>query len=127
MTITEGVAAVTLNFTLTPLPGSWSATHDFNLTRSVAPSDPLSIDQLFSEISTLAEARSDLVSLRLFGTGGGGQLPVVEVTSGARRRRGRETAAGEEKVGVALIGRLRGDEPIGTEIVVRFLRHLVAG
>ena len=33
----------------------------------------------------------------------------------------------DKKLHVLLIGALRGDEPIGTEVLIRFARHLVKG
>ena len=33
----------------------------------------------------------------------------------------------DKKLHVLLIGALRGDEPLGTEVLIRFARHLVKG
>ena len=33
----------------------------------------------------------------------------------------------DDKLHVLLIGALRGDEPIGTEMLIRFTRHLIVG
>ena len=33
----------------------------------------------------------------------------------------------DDKLHVLLIGALKGDEPLGTEVLIRFARHLVVG
>ena len=52
----------------------------------------------------------------------GSDIYSLEVTSGLG-----ESEVGKPKVHVALIGALNGDEPVGTEVLIRFVRHLVEG
>lgn len=47
-------------------------------------------------------------------------IPVAKLTS-------RPVDDATHKTRVVIIGRLRGAEPVGTEIIMRFLRHLVTG
>ena len=52
----------------------------------------------------------------------GSDIYSLEVSSGLG-----ESEVGKPKVHVALIGALNGDEPVGTEVSIRFVRHLVEG
>ena len=51
----------------------------------------------------------------------GHDIPVVGLTSNLQE------GNNHDKVNIALFGALHGDEPVGTEVLIRFIRHLVTG
>jgi len=122
VTVDDG-AAVVVNITLTPLSNrAWSMTRDFDLKDNVDPVDYASVDSMTDEVSKLAADHPDLIDISSYTAEAGRQLRVIQVTSNQTLR-----SNDTQKVNFALIGRLRASEPVGTEIVLRFLRHLVSG
>jgi len=116
VTVREGNAAVVVNFTLSRDRHAWSVSHDFNIVSNVQSSSHyLTLTQLYSEVTRLSDLHPHILTLS---HSADSQVPLVQVTNQMKTR---------DKVSIVLIGRLMGDEKIGTEITIRFLRHLVAG
>lgn len=122
VTVTDESALV-VNFTLMPILESldvWSEQNDFSIEKNIEVHDYLELDEIAENVMAMASDHPDIV--RVVNNYGheGRALHVIEVTN--------HTAGNKsQKVNVALIGRLRGAEPVGTEMVMRFLRFLVTG
>ena len=122
VTIDDG-AAVVVNITLSPLSSrAWSMVRDFDLRENVDPVNYITLESIMDEVSKLAGDHPELIDISSYSSSTvNTRLRVVRVTANQTQ----VDAAG--KVNFALIGRLRASEPVGTEMVIRFLRHLVSG
>ena len=70
----------------------------------------------------MATHYADIVTLHTIGqTSSGANIHGVRLTSPEKG------VMQEVKVHVALLGQLDGDEPVGAEILMRFLRNVIAG
>lgn len=98
---------------------SWSAKNDFSIEKNIKLSDYLELDEIAEEVGEMVSAHPDRVRLSEYGQEGR-TLHVVELSNDVAGNR-------SGKLNVALIGRLRGAEPVGTEIVMRFLRFMLTG
>lgn len=97
----------------------WSEKNDFSIEKNIEVRDYLELDEIAEEVRALASDYPEVVKVSTYGHEGR-TLHVIEVTN--------HTAGNKsQKVNVALIGRLRGAEPVGTEMVMRFLQFLVTG
>jgi hypothetical protein len=67
------------------------------------------------EITQLASTNSDVMTVEYLAIADE-SIPIVTLTNGDLR-----------KPNVLIIGRLRGAEPVGTEIIIRLIRHLLTG
>src|SRR6218665_409139 len=119
VTVTDE-SVVLVNFTLWPnLLNVWSEKNDFSIEKNIQVGEYLELDEIAEEVTTLASDHPDIVKVTVYGHEGR-DLHVIELTN-------HTTGNKSQKVNVALIGRLRGAEPIGSEMVIRFLRFLVTG
>ena len=115
--VTDG-AAVTVNFSLISYQ-AWSDSHDFGISENIENAKYLSLNNIGEEANDLSTRHNDIVRVTSYGVEGR-ELHVIEVSDAVH-----DGAA--HKMHVVLIGRLRGAEPVGTEMTMRFLRHLVRG
>ena len=121
--MTEGAAAVA-NFTLEKVDfAAWSAKVDFGIDANLATTY---VDGgLGATLAAIvAAADANLTTLTtLATTRAGNAVHLVQLNAVHRKW----VIADVNKLRVALIGGMNGDEPIGAEVLVRFLRHLITG
>ncbi|CAH1802479.1 unnamed protein product [Owenia fusiformis] len=109
--------AIQVNFTLSQSGiESWSQQHDFQISANIA-TDAYTTD-IDYQLNSLAKSHPDIGKYsslgRTFEGHSIGHLQVSGITSGNVPH-------------VALLAGLNGDDPIGTEVLVRFARHLFEG
>ena len=100
----------------------WSRALDFGIVDNLQTSymTPQRIHEYLRDVESSLPYDTRLT---MFGKSqAGSDIYSLEVTSGLG-----ESEVGKPKVHVALIGALNGDEPVGTEVSIRFVRHLVEG
>ncbi|XP_071946432.1 carboxypeptidase D-like isoform X2 [Antedon mediterranea] len=115
VTVTEG-SAVQLNFTLAK---GWAETQDFNLPQNA--SHYMSNEELIEKIRNLGQVHPSIALVKELGqTAGGLPILAVELTN-------QHEDSSADRPSVALIGGMRGDEPVGREILWRLMRHFAAG
>ncbi|CAH1233231.1 CPD [Branchiostoma lanceolatum] len=115
LTIGDG-DATKLNFTLQ----SWSEENDYGL-----PNDPSysSNEELVAIVKKYSKEHQEII--RIEETSDNNVIDVEIFGKLVRRRRDDDVTRVQPHV--ALIGGLNGDEPIGSEILIRLIRHLVEG
>ena len=116
-------AAATVNFTL--LTNSylkwWSHMFDFdihqNLNQQSHYQSPLEIMQ---ELTAIANSQGDIVKINVLGsTSKGHEILVVDMSA--------DFVDEHERMHVLLLGGINGDEMVGPEMLMRFIRHMVKG
>ena len=119
VTVDNGAATV-VNFTLTMQDlTKWSKKLDFDLAENLQTSY-MTPQQLYDFLHSVSLKYPHDTRLTTFGKSQqGSSIYSLEVSSGL--------ATSTRKVHIALIGAINGDEPVGTEVLVRFVRHLVEG
>ena len=115
----ENVYFVMASFGIDVHTRRWSEETDFNISANVADQDYMNLDLIADEVGELVDLNPDLLKISQYGNPGQ-TMHVIEITN-------RIKDDNSEKVKVVFIGRLRGAEPIGTEIIMRFLRYVVKG
>jgi carboxypeptidase D len=122
--VREGEDAVQVNITLGSAldDNEWSTKNDFNLDVNLADDKYLSNLELHKNIAALGQANSDIVRV------------YANVAPDGQRALHFMILADENgefnssvRAQIALIGGLRGDEPIGRELLLRLARHLIEG
>ncbi|XP_076452817.1 carboxypeptidase D-like isoform X2 [Babylonia areolata] len=119
--VTNG-AAVKVNFTLTPdHREEWSAANDFGLAENMAGGRYLNNGDLQSVLAGLASTYPTFTSLDTSHlTRQGKALMMVHMAGGGLHHE-------ENRPHILLLGGLNGDDPVGTEVLVRLARHLATG
>ena len=114
-------AATEVNFTLAKSPiQKWSKASDFDIKNNIAESY-LSNSALHDELMALSVRHNNIMEYKIMTkTDEGFIVPLVHLSMNL-------TSKKQDKPHVLLIGGLHGDEPIGGEILMRFIRHLLAG
>jgi hypothetical protein len=79
----------------------------------------MSLAEIQKEISYLSSKHAEIVEVEYLVVNTL-SIPVVKLSN-------RMSPVGTNKATVMVIGRLRGAEPVGTEIIMRLIRHLVTG
>ncbi|ELT87633.1 hypothetical protein CAPTEDRAFT_132113 [Capitella teleta] len=122
VTVDNG-AAVVLNFTLDDSSLEiWSRENDFNLVDSLKGNEYLAIESIPSLLAELQKKYPGYVTQSLIGQDDlTTPLAMVELTNQ------KSVKKGDEKVNVALIGGLKGDQPVGGEMLMRFIMHFTQG
>ncbi len=115
-------AATTVDFHLEPATlDDWSADEDFGIEENLSDV-PMTTNDVHKLLSSLAQDFPDVISKSSVGkTEDGYDIEQIVITNEASEK------TPEQKMRVALIGGLNGDEPIGMEILARFLRHITQG
>ena len=123
MTVTNGAAAQ-LDFNLVKQSVQfWSEQKDYNINDNIAAGyyDVDDIGPLFKKIK---QSHSGLVEIFTLGdTTSGKPIHGAIITS----QPAADAQEEDGKVRVAMFGGLNGDEPVGTELLLRFYRHLAEG
>jgi len=119
VTVDNG-AATFVNFTLSMRDlAKWSKKLDFDITQNLQTSY-MNPQQIYDFLHSVSLKYPHDTRLTTFGKSQqGSSIYSLEVSSGL--------ATSNRKVHIALIGAINGDEPVGTEVLVRFVRHLVEG
>ena len=114
-------AATEVNFTLTKSPvEKWSKDQDFSIKNNIAESY-LSNHELDDELTALSVRHNQVMEYKIMSkTDEGFIVPLVHLSMNLTNQK-------QDKPHVLLIGGLHGDEPIGGEILVRFIRHILGG
>ncbi|KAL8566418.1 hypothetical protein ACOMHN_011996 [Nucella lapillus] len=119
--VTNG-AAVSVNFTLVPdHREQWSASRDFGLAENMAGKKYLNTDELQAVFAGLASRYPAISTMDTTHLTRQGKALLMYHMSG--------TGLGhdEHRPHVLLLGGLNGDDPVGTEMLVRLARHLATG
>ena len=114
-------AATEVNFTLSksPIP-KWSKDSDFNIQKNIDETY-LTNAALHSELMSLSVQHNNIMEYKIMTkTDEGFIVPLVHLSMNL-------TNQNQDKPHVLLIGGLHGDEPIGGEMLMRFIRHLLEG
>lgn len=122
VTVTSG-AAVFLNFTLkrVDMP-HWSKVSDFNLARNLE-TNYLKPTEILSELGRFRDENPSISHFSVIGeTAKKQSIGVLEISEGLEQGKGVEW-----RVRVLFVGGLSGSAPVGSEILIRFVRHLLAG
>ena len=116
-------AATFVNFTLTMQDlAKWSQKLDFGITANLQTSYMTS-HQIYAFLHSISLTFPHDTRLTTFGKSQrGSDIYSLEVSSGLDA-----LGVGNQRVHVVLIGAINGDEPVGTEVLIRFVRHLVEG
>ena len=122
MTVTDD-AAVVVNFTLTASSLEvWSNLQDFGIEENLNTEDYMLYEEVKQFISDSVSENPNIASSKVLGqTSSGEDIDLLELSAEV------QGLQDDQKLHVALIGGLNGDEPIGGEIIVRFARHLIEG
>ncbi|XP_033111584.1 carboxypeptidase D-like [Anneissia japonica] len=108
--------AVQVNFTLTQ---GWAQTYDFDLPQNA--SRYITNEELIDKIVEIGRLHPSIAEVKGLGqTSAGLKILAVELTN-------RHDQTISDRPSVALIGGMRGDEPVGREILWRLLRHFSEG
>lgn len=121
--IVSNEAATFVNFTLTMQDlAKWSQKLDFGITANLQTSYMTS-HQIYEFLHSISLTFPHDTRLTTFGKSQrGSDIYSLEVSSGLDA-----LGVGNQRVHVVLIGAINGDEPVGTEVLIRFVRHLVEG
>ena len=114
-------AATEVNFTLSksPIP-KWSKDSDFNIQKNIDETY-LTNAALHSELMSLSVQHNNVMEYKIMTkTDEGFIVPLVHLSMNL-------TNQNQDKPHVLLIGGLHGDEPVGGEMLMRFIRHLLEG
>ena len=115
-------AATFLNFTLSPRNlEEWSVDYDFNIQENLKDDGYMGLEEVSTTLNDLSNDHPTMMIVSTLGQSTG-HKDILEVTLTSDIR---ENNA--DKLHVGLIGGLPGDQPIGTEMLVRFIRHLLIG
>ncbi|GAB6030074.1 hypothetical protein CHUAL_005754 [Chamberlinius hualienensis] len=112
-----------LNFELQPIESNeWAKQHDYGLLNNIPASSYVGNENLTLELKNLAVNNSDLVQVTENSPIGyrGSHLISVRITD-------QIGSPDESKVHVLLIGGLYSMQPVGREICIRLLKHLIEG
>lgn len=112
-----------MNFTLEDNAiENWSRDADFELSENLRDDSYTDLDALPQLLEGLQNDSPDHVKLEVIGQGTLDEpLYMMKLTNQVAED------MEEEKVHVVLIGGLRGEEPIGGEMLIRFIMHMVTG
>ena len=100
----------------------WSQALDFGIVDNLQTSY-MTAQQIHDYLRDVESSLPHDTRLSTFGKSqAGSDIYSLEVSSGLDA-----PESGTPKVHVAIIGALNGDEPAGTEVSIRFIRHLVEG
>lgn len=119
--VTDG-AAILINFTLTPdHREEWSAASDFGIVANMAGTKYYSNQDLQEEFGKLAKTYPSISTIEMghISRQGKALLMCHMSASGFKHT--------DHKPHVLLLGGMNGDDPVGTEMLVRFARHLATG
>lgn len=114
-------AAVNVNFTLDKSElTNWSENYDFALTVNKA-TNYRTLSQMNTELDELAANHSTIMEVSTLATSQGGkEIHMVHIA-------GHFDIHDANKPHVLLIGGLHGNEPVGAEMLMRFIQHLLKG
>lgn len=73
---------------------------------------------MLNELNTLSMTHRNLLNMELSSSDLEASIPVFKMTASSDE---------QSAIHVVIMGRLRGDEPVGTELIIRLIRHLIAG
>lgn len=79
----------------------------------------MNLAAILNEITYLSSVHADIMEVEYLVVNSL-SMPVVKLSS-------RAASAFVNKPSVMVIGRLRGAEPVGTELIIRLIRHLITG
>ncbi|OWF53104.1 carboxypeptidase D-like isoform X2 [Mizuhopecten yessoensis] len=114
-------AAVEVNFTLSKSPlENFSLNKDYGIQENMA-TEYRTLSQMSAELASLAQNYSKVMQVETLVTlVSGKSVPMVHLSSVLDVHE-------NKKPHVLLIGGLHGNEPVGAEILMRFIRHLLRG
>ncbi|XP_070205330.1 carboxypeptidase D-like [Littorina saxatilis] len=119
--VTDG-AAVSVNFTLTPdHREDWSEANDFGIAANMAATKYMNNDDLQSTFTDLANKNPTISRLDSSHMTRQGKTLVIYHLSGTGLDHN------DHRPHVLLMAGLNGDDPVGTEMLVRLARHLTTG
>ena len=114
-------AATEVNFTLSKSPiQKWSKVSDFSILKN-RDEKYLNNTDLHNELMALSVQHKNIMEYKIMTkTDEGFMVPLVHLSLNL-------TNQNQDKPHVLLIGGLHGDEPIGGEMLMRLIRHLLEG
>ena len=119
VTVDDG-AAVEVNFTLKNIALEiWSRENDFNLLDSLKGDQYVPIDDVPDMLKGVADRNPDFATYSLIG-----EDVLVTPLSLLTLTNTKSTKKADEK---ATIGGLKGEQPVGGEMLIRFIVHLTQG
>lgn len=115
-------AAIDVNFTLEFSDiDHWYHTSDFGIAENQVNDAYLTNQEINNELRTLSLNNAKIMEYSLlYTTTQGNAIPLVHIATNLTNHE-------HHKPHIALIGGSNGDEPIGTEILLRLIRHLLTG
>ena len=115
-------AAIHVNFTLKmdEYQNQWSSVKDFDIKKNMK-TEYVNTHDIQNEFRDIALLHPDFVSFDTLHMNRKGKAVSLIHLSGEVSRQG------DHKPRVLLLGNVHGDEPVGTEMLVRLVRHLVTG
>lgn len=119
------------NFSLEPIRlSNWSATHDFDAKENLAD-QYLTNSQLESELTALAAKYPLIVSVGELGKNSRTMRAAFPSTSAASSSvfyaLVSDSNVARDKINIAIVASLSGNTAVGSEMAIRFLRHLARG
>lgn len=125
MRVTDG-AAVLVNFTLALNQlREWSASNDFSLADNIGSTKYLSNDDLQNALIELVDSYPTIASIDTKHLNRQGKAIAILHLSGSGLQS--VPQEGSNKPHILLMGGLNGDDPVGTEMLIRYARHLITG
>nr|KAG5687052.1 hypothetical protein BaRGS_002425 [Batillaria attramentaria] len=119
--VTDG-PAVFVNFSLSPdHREEWSETNDFGIAANMAGTKYYSNHDLQEEFTNLANTYPSISTLNMAHITRQGKGVIMYHLSASG------LIHDDHKPHILLLGGLNGDDPVGTEMLVRFARHLTTG
>ncbi|XP_033747517.1 carboxypeptidase D-like isoform X2 [Pecten maximus] len=114
-------AAVEVNFTLSKSPlEDFSVKQDYDIQENMATKYQ-TLDQMTAELESLSKKYTEVMQVETLVTLDSGlSVPMIHLSSVLDLHE-------NKKPHVLLIGGLHGNEPVGAEILMRFVRHLLRG
>ena len=114
-------AATEVNFTLGKSPfQKWSKESDFDVKGNMAESY-MNNSAIHQELTALSVRHNNIMEYKIMTkTDEGFLVQSVHLSMNLTNKK-------QDKPHVLLIGGLHGDEPVGGEMLMRFIRHILAG